>query len=79
MSEFGMFTAEGDQLVGRIVAAGQRIAAEDGAQIAWTWAHRELHKLAAAEGYEEATDTMVREIVYGEVLAAADDRCEFYL
>jgi hypothetical protein len=79
MSEFGMFTAEGDQLVGRIVTAGQRIAAEDGAQIAWTWAHRALEKLSYADNFGEAMDTMVREIVYGEVLAAADDRCDFYL
>ena len=72
MSEFGMFTAEGDQLV-------KRIAAADGALVGWTWAHRELQKLAAAEGYEEATDTMVREIVYGDVVAAAEDSCEFYI
>ena len=79
MSEFGMFTAEGDQLVKRIAAAGEKIAAADGALDGWTWAHRELHKLAAAEGYEEATDTMVREIVYGDVVAAAEDSCEFYI
>ena len=79
MSEFGMFTAEGDQLVKRIAAAGEKIAAADGALAAWTWAHRELHKLARAEGYGEATDTMVREAVYGDLMAAADDTCEFYI
>lgn len=76
---YGMFTSEGNQLVAQIAAAGQRIAAEDGAQIAWTWAHRELEKLSYADNFGEAMDTMVREIVYGWVLAAADDRCDFYL
>ena len=79
MSEFGMFTAEGDQLVSRIADAGAELAATDGARSAWTWAHRELEKLACAEGFEEAMDTMVREIVYGDVVKAADDSCEFYL
>ena len=79
MSEFGMFTAEGDQLVGRIVTAGQRLAAEDGAKSAWGFCLRKLETLSYGEGFGEAMDTMVREIVYGEVLAAADDTCDFYL
>ena len=79
MSNFAMFTEEGNQLVSRIAEAGAKLAATDGARSAWTWAHRELEKLSRAEGYEEATDTMVREIVYGDVVAAADDSCEFYL
>jgi len=32
------------------------------------WAFRELDKLGAAEGYEEATDTAVREAVYGFIV-----------
>ena len=79
MSNFAMFTEEGNQLVSRSAEAGAKLAATDGARSAWTWAHRELEKLSRAEGFEEATDTMVREIVYGDVVAAADDSCEFYL
>ena len=79
MSEFGMFTAEGNELVARIAAAGERLAAEDGAKSAWGFCLRKLETLSYGEGFGEATDTMVREIVYGEVLAAADDTCDFYL
>ena len=79
MSNFAMFTEEGNQLVSRIAEAGAKLAATDGARSAWTWAHRELEKLACAEGFEEAMDTMVREIVYGDVVKAASDSCEFYL
>ena len=68
MTDFAMFTAEGNQLVARIAAAGRDLAAVDGprnpVEQAWDWAQRELEKLAAAEGYEEATDTAVREAVY---------------
>ena len=79
MSEYAMFSEEGNTLVSRIAAAAQRLAAEDGARAAWTWAHRELHKLAASDAFGEATDTMVREIVYGDVIDAAEDSCEFYI
>jgi hypothetical protein len=79
MSEFGMFTAEGNQLVARIAAAGQRLAAEDGAKSAWGFCLRKLETLSYGEGFGEAMDTMVREIVYGEVIAAAEDTCDFYL
>jgi len=79
MKEFGMFTVEGDQLVSRIATAGEKLALEDGASSAWAWAYRELQKLATAEGFGEATDTAVREIVYSDVVAAADDTCDFYL
>ena len=79
MSEFGMFTAEGNELVARIAAAGERLAAEDGAKSAWGFCLRKLETLSYGEGCGEAMDTMVREIVYGEVIAAADDTCDFYL
>jgi len=68
MKDFAMFTAEGNQLVERIATAGRDLAAVDGprnpVELALQWAERELEKLAAAEGYEEATDTAVREAVY---------------
>jgi hypothetical protein len=62
-----MFTAEGNYMVERIAAAGQRLAAEDGVAAAWEWTVRELEKLAAAEGFEEATDTAVREAVAADI------------
>ena len=78
MSEFGMFTAEGNQLVARIAAAGERLAAEDGAKSAWGFCLRKLETLSYGEGCGEAMDTDVRERVYGVVVAAATDTCDFY-
>lgn len=68
MKDFAMFTAEGNALVERIATAGRELSGVDGPQnpteLALQWAFRELDKLGAAEGYEEATDTAVREAVY---------------
>jgi len=36
-----------------------------------------LHELARAEGYGESTDTMVREIVYGDIVKK--EPVEFYI
>ena len=74
---YGMFTAEGNTLVERIAQAGIKIAETDGERAGWTFAHRELHKLAHAEGFGEATDTMVREAVYGDIVRKGE--CEFYI
>ena len=72
MTDFAMFTAEGNQLVARIAAAGRDLAAVDGphnpTELAVEWAFRELDKLGAADGYEEATDTAVREAVYSFIV-----------
>ena len=64
---YEMFTAEGNYMVERIAAAGQRLAAEDGMVAAWEWTVRELEKLGAAEGFEEAMDTAVREAVAADI------------
>ena len=74
---YGMFTEEGNTLVERIAQAGMKLAETDGERAGWTFAHWELHKLACAEGFEEATDTMVREAVYGDV--APKGEVEFYI
>ena len=74
---YGMFTEEGNALVERIAQAGMKLAQTDGERAGWRFAHRELHKLASAEGFGEATDTMVREIVYGDV--APKGEVEFYI
>ena len=61
---YDMFTQEGNELVHRIVLAGQALLKFDPQESVWTWAQHELHKLSYAPGYEEATDTAVRECVY---------------
>jgi hypothetical protein len=77
---FGMFSPEGNYMVGRIAAAGEKLAAADGSQSAWLFAQRELRKLAAADEFGEATDTDVREQVYDVVVAAGvDGPCDFYI
>lgn len=72
MTQYGMFTKEGDALVHRIAVAGRELADVDGpvnpVTLACQWALRELEKLAHAEGYEEAYDTSVREAVVGHIL-----------
>ena len=71
-SRFGMFTTEGDFLVSRIAKAAKDLAGVDGPEnpttLAVEWAFRELDKLSHAEGYEEATDTAVREAVYSTIV-----------
>ena len=74
---YGMFTQEGNTLVERIAQAGVKLAQTDGERVAWQFAHRELHKLASAEGFGEATDTMVREAVYGDIVKK--EPVEFYI
>ena len=62
---FGMFTAEGNYMVGRIVeAALALIKLDDDERNAWQFAYRELQKLGQADEFGEATDTAVREVVY---------------
>ena len=72
-SRFEMFTDEGGFLVSRIADAARELAGVDGpenpTELALQWAERELLKLSRAEGFEEATDTAVREAVFGHVLA----------
>jgi hypothetical protein len=72
-SRFEMFTDEGGALVSRIASAARDLAGVDGPQnpteLALQWAERELDKLSRAEGFEEATDTAVREAVFSHVLA----------
>jgi hypothetical protein len=66
VEQYGMFTAEGDALVDRIVRAGLKLGQLDYADNAtiWKFVQRELRKLAATEDFAEATDTVVREEVF---------------
>lgn len=69
MSEYGMFTPEGNELVHNIVKAGARLHLElgDSLQQSWRWVYHNLDRLSRAEGYGEATDTEVREICASEL------------
>ena len=73
IKRYGMFTTNGNKMVGRIAEAGKKIAALDGSgKNAWAFASRELQKLSYAKGFEEATDTDVREQVFSYVVGNED-------
>ena len=59
--EFGMFTEEGDYEVYRIVDLARR------ARLTWNQVKGLLQQLSSTEGFEEATDTVVRERVWEEL------------
>ena len=65
---YEMFTKEGNELVHRIVEAGVALRKFDSLERVWEWAEHELIKLGHAEGFEEATDTAVREAVYEKLI-----------
>ena len=67
IEQYGMFTEAGDYMVDRIVQAGLKLAQLNAASNAEVWAFikRECAKLAATEDFAEATDTVVREEVFG--------------
>ena len=68
IKRYGMFTTNGNKMVGRIVDAAQHLIALDGDKLnAWQFANRELSKLGFAKDFEEATDTDVRDQVHGAV------------
>lgn len=67
MKTYGMFSTQGDDLVHRIVESAcnlKRTFGDADAQV-WQWAYTALDKLSYGEGFGEATDTVVREAVYG--------------
>jgi hypothetical protein len=59
--EFGMFTEEGDYEVFRIVDLAKR------ARLTWHQVSGLLEQLSNTKGFEEATDTVVRERVWEEL------------
>ena len=67
VEQYGMFSPEGDALVDRIVRAALQLAQFSIADNATVWAFtkRELAKLSQSEDFAEATDTVVREEVFG--------------
>ena len=68
MQNYEMFTSQGNELVHRIVEAGVALRKFDSFERVWEWTQHELHKLSYAEGFEEATDTAVREAVYVKLI-----------
>lgn len=60
--EFGMFTEQGDYEVFRIVDLAKR------ARLTWHQVSGLLQQLADNPAYEEATDTVVRERVWEELM-----------
>ncbi len=68
MQNYEMFTSQGNELVHRIVEAGVALRKFDSFERVWDWAQHELNKLSHAPGYEEATDTAVREAVYVKLI-----------
>ena len=78
VTSYGMFTAKGNYMVGRIVDAAVKLTAQDSDQLtAWAFAYRELQKLGHADEFGEATDTDVREQVYGAIVT--DQLVPFYI
>ena len=75
---YGMFTGEGNYMVARIVDAAKKLVDQDNDQLtAWAFANRELSKLGFSDAFGEATDTDVREQVYGAVVT--DQLVPFYI
>lgn len=69
IKRYGMFTTNGNKMVGRIVEAAQGLIKLDGDELnAWQFAYRELQKLGYSDEFGEATDTDVREQVYEAVV-----------
>ena len=68
MSNYGMFSDEGNNAV-RLIIQNAQVN-----NLRWIDVYRELQDLSTLEGYEEAMDTEVREIVY-DALCYKD---EFY-
>ena len=66
MLNYGMFSDEGNNAVHLIVQNAKTY------NLRWIDVYRELQDLSNLEGYGEAMDTMVREIVY-DALAYKDD------
>jgi len=70
-NSYSMFTEAGDMLVDGIVEAAK------GAKADWPGVYKKLEILSKAKGFEEATDTMVRENVFDAI--GYDNDTPFYI
>jgi uncharacterized protein YlaN (UPF0358 family) len=66
MLDYGMFTEHGNNAI-RLLIQNAQVN-----KLRWVDVYAQLQELRKCEGYEEAMDTVVREIVYS-VLAFKDD------
>ena len=68
MTDYAMFTPEGNAQVHKLVETARQYADLDGphnpVEQAWNWLLTELDALARDPAFEEATDTAVREAAY---------------
>lgn len=69
MKYYGMFTEAGNEAVDALVTCAKML------EMTWPEVYSALEKLAERENFGEATDTMVREIVYD----ACGFTTEFYI
>ena len=67
--DYGMFTADGNNRVHKIVEFAKDSLLD------WQDAYQMLEALSKKEGFEEATDTVVSEMVYD----ACDFTSDFYI
>ena len=67
--DYGMFTVDGNNRVHKIVEFAKDSLLD------WQDAYQMLEALSRKEGFEEATDTVVREMVYD----ACDFTSDFYI
>ena len=68
---YTVFTEEDDSLVAGIVASAKGTNAD------WPWVYEKLEMLGETEGFEEATDTQVREAVFDAI--GYDNDTPFYI
>lgn len=68
MRNFNMFTDQGNLLVGNIVEQALDMVENEGVERVWDWTLGKLEVIASAKGFEEATDTAVRDAVYDAVV-----------
>jgi len=66
--QYNMFSEEGNLKVHQLVQQAREYAGLDGpinpVEQAWNWLLNELDALSNTEGFEEASDTAVREAAY---------------
>ena len=68
--QFEMFSEEGNLAVAEIVKEALQLMDinEGPMERVWNWAENELYALSRKPGFEEASDTAVREAVYDKII-----------
>lgn len=68
MTDYGMFTNEGNVKVAEIITKGLNLKVNYDIETVWNWADDALARLALIPEFEEADDTAVREAVYSAII-----------